>query len=63
MPRRKVKAPNPELANLPMHIYKQPNGQYKNVRTGEVIPISQLHKHLPITPDPTVGEKRWDLNY
>ena len=55
--------PAPALKDLPMHIHKQSAFWYMNVRTGERIHRADLHKFLPLKPDPTVGEKRWDLNY
>lgn len=64
MGKRKPKyQPDPALKDLPMYIHKQQDGRYMNVRTGERIHRADLHKFLPLKPDPTVGEKRWDLNY
>lgn len=63
MARRKKVVVDPELANLPMHIYKQPNGQWMNVKTGEKIAVRDLHKHLPLTPEENLAERRWDLKY
>ena len=55
---------DPALKDLPMHIHKQQDGRYMNVRTGEKIATRDLHKFLPLKPEQDLVSKgRWDLNY
>lgn len=58
-----------KFPNLPRWICKQPNGRFRNMKTGEWLSISQLKSKSIVEPVNTelkeeiIQSKRWDLNY
>lgn len=65
MPRKIKHQPDPALKDLPIYIRQVPNNPnwFYNGKTQEKIHVSKIMEFVPLKPDPTITEKRWDLNY